>query len=169
MSVHRYPARALTGDYFRSAVGLTVGFGVLLSVPPSPVIIAVFGGVIGLFGFFGLRTLQRHMMKVAVTDQAISNAGFGTRALSWDELETVKLRYFGTKRQTSGNGGFMQLTLKGGGTSLTFESSLDGFDYIAWRAAKAARDNGVSLDPMSAGNFLAMGLDTDGEMPPPEA
>ncbi len=169
MSVYRYPARTLTGDYIRSGVGLTVGLGVLLSVPPSPVIIAVFGSVIGLFGFFGLRTLQRQMMKVAVTDEAICNAGVTTRALSWDQLETVKLRYFGTKRQSSGNGGFMQLTLKGGGTSFTFESGLEGFDYISWSAAKAARDNGVSLDPMSAGNFLALGFDTDGEMPPPEA
>ena len=61
----------------------------------------------------------------------------------------------------------MQLTLKGGGTSFTLESSLEGFDYIAWRASKAARENGLSMDPTSAGNLLAIGLDADGEMPPP--
>ena len=46
---------------------------------------------------------------------------------------------------------------------------MQGFNYIAWRAAKAARDNGVSVDPTSAGNLLALGFDADGEMPPPEA
>ena len=61
----------------------------------------------------------------------------------------------------------MQLTLKGGGTSITFESSLAGFDYITWRASKAARENGLSMDPTSAGNLLAIGLDADGESPPP--
>ncbi len=61
----------------------------------------------------------------------------------------------------------MQLTLTGGGTSLTFESSLAGFDYITWRASKAARENGLSMDSTSAGNLLAIGLDADGESPPP--
>ena len=62
----------------------------------------------------------------------------------------------------------MQLTLKGGGRSFTFESSMDGFRYVAWRAAKAMRENGQSVDPTSAGNLLAIGLDADGEKPPPE-
>ena len=29
-------------------------------------------------------------------------------------------------------------------------------------------ENGVSMDPASAGNLLAMGFDADGEMPPPD-
>ena len=63
----------------------------------------------------------------------------------------------------------MQLTLKGGGLAFTYDTGMQGFNYIAWRAAKAARDNGVSVDPTSAGNLLALGFDADGEMPPPEA
>ena len=63
----------------------------------------------------------------------------------------------------------MQLTLKGAGTSLTYDSGLEGFDYLAWRAAKALRENGRDIDPTSAGNLLTLGLDADGEMPPPDA
>jgi xanthosine utilization system XapX-like protein len=167
MRVYRYSLRSLAGDYIRSGAGLAVGVGVLLSVPPSPAIIGIFGSVVMLFGLFLLRTAQRQLLKVAVTDEEICNASIWSRAMSWNDLERFKLRYFGTKRDNRSSGGFMQLTLKGGGRSFTFESSLEGFDYIAWRASKAARENGLSMDPTSAGNLLAIGLDADGEMPPP--
>jgi len=147
---------------------MSLGFGVLLSVPPTPAIIVIFGSVAGVFSLFGLRTVQRHVTKVAMTDAEICNAGFSKSALCWGDLGQIKLRYYGTKRQERGQGGFMQLTLKGGGQSLTYDSGLEGFKYIAWRAAKAARDNDVSVDPASAGNLLALGLDADGEAPPPE-
>ena len=168
MKVFRYPGRALAGDYIRSVAGIVIGFGVLLSVPPTPAIIVVFGGVAGLFSLFGFRALQRQMTKVAVTDAEICSAGFGSRVMSWSDLERLRLRYYGTKRQERGQGGFMVLKLTGGGSSLAYDSAIDGFNYIAWRAAKAARDNGVSVDPASAGNLLALGIDADGEAPPPE-
>ena len=168
MKVYRYPGRALTGDYFRSAAGMLIGFGVLLTVPATTVIVIVFGGVAGLFSYFGVRTMQRHMTRVAITDSEICNAAFGTRVMRWGDLEWLKLRYYGTKRQQRGQGGFMQLTLKGGGESFTYDSGIEGFKYIAWRSAKAARQNGVSVDPTSAGNLLALGLDADVEAPPPE-
>ncbi len=170
MRVFRYPVGSLLGDYIRSAVGLIVGLGVLLSVPWSPAIVLVFGGLLVLFSVFGWRTVQRHIMQVAITDTEIRSATFGAQVLNWADLEGVKLRFYGSRRQQkSGDGGFMQLTLRGGGTKLTFESNLEGFDYIAWRTTKAARSNGVSLDPTSAGNFLAIGVDADGEGPEPKA
>jgi len=172
MRIYRYPRRALTGDYVRSAAGILVGFGVLLSGPATPAIIVIGGGVAGLFSLFGFRTVQRHVTKVAVTDGEICDKAFGTRIMCWTELERLKLRYYGTRKQdrrgSEITGGFMQLTLSGAGKSFTFESSMEGFTYIAWRAAKAARENGMSLDPASAGNLLAIGLDADRETAPPE-
>ena len=167
MKIYRYPKSALAGDYVRSAIGLAVGIGVMLSVPPTPVIVAVFGGLTALFGYFGYRTVQRHIVKVALTDDEICNAGFSTRTLSWGELEKLKLRYYGGRKQRDGGSGFMQMTLAGPRTSFVYESSIQGFKQIAWRAAKAMRENGNSLDPASAGNLLAIGLDADGESPPP--
>lgn len=170
MNVFRYPPKTLVGDYVRAGVGLGVGLGVLATVPPSPAIVVVFGGLSALFGVFGLRTVKRHVTEVAVGEAGIRAQGLGTAAVPWPELEALKLRYYGTRRQrTRGEGeGFMQLTLRGGGTSLTLESSVEGFEYIAWRAAKAARDKGLSLDPTSAGNLLDIGIDADAEQPPPE-
>ena len=168
MKVYRYPVRALSGDYIRAATGLAVGCGVLLSVPASPAIIGVFGGLAGLFSFFGYRTIERHVTKMAVTDREICSSGFGTRLLAWSDLKTIKLRYYGTKRQDRATGGFMQLTLKGGGTSLTCDSSMEGFAQVAWLATKAARENGVAFDQASLGNLLALGIDIDRETPAPE-
>jgi hypothetical protein len=170
VKVYRYPPGKLMGDYVRAGVGLSVGLGVLATVPASPAIVVVFGGISALFGVFGLRTVKRHMTEVSVGEAGIRADGLGTVILSWPDLDFLRLRYYGTRRQrTRGEGeGFMQLTLRGGGAKLTLESSVEGFEYITWRAAKAARDKGLSLDPASAGNLLNLGIDADVEQPPPE-
>ena len=174
MQVYRYPASTLSGDYLRGGVGLVVAVGVLSSQPDSTAVTMVFA-LLGLFfSFFLLRTFQRQVTKVALSEEEIARADFWTRAITWAGLERVKLRYFGTRRERRMDGdgmpagGFMQLTLKGDGRSMTFESNLEGFEMIAWRAARAARENGVSIDPTSAGNLLAIGVDADGEGPPPD-
>ena len=170
MNVFRYPVRSLVGDYLRASVGLAVGLSVLASAPGSVMVVVIFGGLPALFGGFAYRTLRRHRLRVALTTEAIHSSGLATRELPWGKLELVKLRYFGTRRQRKreAGGGFMQLTLEGAGASLTLESSIEGFEYIAWRAAKAARENGVGLDPASAGNLLELGIDADEDGPPPE-
>ncbi len=170
MKVFRYPVKSVLGDYVRAGIGLSVGLGVLVSVPSSPVILLVFGGLSAVFGVFGLRTVRRHVTEISVGDTGIRSQGLGTQVLPWHDLETLKLRYYGSRRQRArGDGeGFMQLTLRGAGASFTLESSVDGFEYIAWRAAKAARDNRVSLDPTSAGNLLDLGVDADVEQSAPD-
>ncbi len=168
MMVYRYPLRALTGDYLRSAVGLAVGFAGSLSITDNPYVVVVFGIIAALFGYFGYRTVERHMTRVAVNDMEIRSTSLGRRTLAWRDLRQFKLRYFGTRRQHRGSGGFMELKLKGEAASLTYDSNLEGFDYVAWRAAKALRENGCSMDAASAGNLLTLGLDADGESPPPE-
>ncbi len=167
--VYRYPGRALAGDYVRAGAGLAVGLGVLLSTPLSPAIVVIFGSWSALFGYFAFRTVQRTVTRVAVTDTEICDVGLRTRVMEWADLQWLKLRYFGTKRQERSRGGFMQLKLKGGGRSFIYDSGIEGFDYLAWRAAKAIRDNGLSMDPASAGNLLSLGVDADRETPPPEA
>lgn len=162
MNLYRYPRRALVGDYVRTAAGLGVGVGVLATVPLTPAIVIIFGGLTGLFLVFGLRTVQRQLQQVAVTDSAISSAGLVTQTLPWPALEQVTLRYYGTRRQRrEGGSGFMQLTLRGAGALLRVESSIDGFEHIAREAARAAARNGVALDPTSAGNLLGLGIDAD--------
>jgi len=167
--VLRYPPGTLVGDYLRAGAGIGVGLCVLAINPVSWPLGLIFGGLTGMFGAFGLRTAQRHLTKVGVDRSGLARAAFGTREIPWDELHQVKLRYFGTKRQQRSEGGFYQLKLAGAGTRMTFESNLDGFDYLVWRAAKAARENRRSVDPTTAGNLLDLGIDADGEQTPPAA
>ena len=170
MNVFRYPTKSLIGDYVRSGIGLSVGLGVLVSAPPSTTIIIIFGAFTALFLVFGVRTVQRNILRVAVTKEELCSAGFGTRVMRWKALDRFKLRYFGSRRQRTreSSGGFMQLTLKAADASVTLESSIDGFEYIVWCAAKAARENGVALDPTSAGNLLELGIDADEDQAAPK-
>jgi len=168
VTVLRYPVRSLVGDYLRATVGIALGLGMLMGVSASPTILLIFGGLTLLFLVFGLWTVNRHMAAIDVTDEHIACRGLVSKYLPWSALDRLKLRYFGVRRQSkSSASGFMQLTLRGGGIRLTFESSLEGFEFIAWRAARAMRDNAAALDPTSAGNLLALGIDADGEGPPP--
>ncbi|WP_193366811.1 hypothetical protein [Pelagibius marinus] len=164
MKLFRYPPRALYGDYLRSAAGLFVGFGVLLAVPPSPAVLAIFGSIAALFAVFGLRTALRHKLRVAVTGDEIACRGVTTKVMPWSRIEAMKLRYFGARRskwRPSGSG-FMQLTLKGGGIAMTFESSIDGFDWLAGQAAMAMRSRGLALDPATSSNLIELGIDPAG-------
>jgi hypothetical protein len=170
MNIFRYPARSLVGDYLRAGVGLAVGLAVLVNAAGSIILLVIFGGLTALFGGFAYRTAQRHLLRVAVTAEAIHTSGLGTRELPWGKLELLKLSFYGNRRQRNreSGGGFMQLTLKGAGASLSLESSIEGFEYITWRAAKAARENGVGLDPTSVGNLLELGIDADEDGPAPD-
>lgn len=169
MKIVRYPLKSLAADYFRAGAGLIVGLGVLVSAPPGPIMFLVFGSLSAVFGLFGYRTLRRHFTTISVGDAAIGSRGLGVVALSWNDLERLKLRYYGSRRQRArGEGeGFMQLTLSGAGATLTLESSLEGFEDIAWRATKAARDNRIALDETTAGNLLDIGIDAHGEQMAP--
>lgn len=168
MTELRYPLRTLVGDYLRAIAGLALGAYVLIAVDASFWILVVFGGMALLFLVFGLRTVQRHLAVVALSNEGIACRDFSTKKIYWRDLEQVKLRFYGMRRRAQSEGsGFMQLTLRGGRVKITMDSSLDSFDLVAWRAAKAARDNALSLDPATAGNFLGIAIDPDRDAPPP--
>ncbi|MEQ8357496.1 MAG: hypothetical protein RH942_18315 [Kiloniellaceae bacterium] len=164
MLVLRYPPQVLLGDYLRSGAGLFVGGGVLLAVPPGPVIGAVFGSIALLFAIFGLRTAHRHFLRVAVTPEEIACRGIVTKLIPWRAIESMKLRYFGSRRSKwrPQSRGFMQLTLKGAGVAMTFESSIDGFERLAGQAAEAMRARGLALDPATQSNLIELGIDPGG-------
>ena len=163
-TTYRYPPSAILGDYLRAAIGLAVGIGVLATVSISAVILIVFGGITVIFLLFGLRTLQRHLTQITLDQDGIFRSDLFSQSLRWQDLQDLRLRYFGTHRQHRGSGGgFMQLSLRGRGRRMKIESDLEGFEDVTRLAAAAARTNGVSLDPASAGNLLAMGIDPDFE------
>ena len=40
---------------------------------------------------------------------------------------------------------------------------INGFQDIIWHAARAARQNGIGVDPSTAGNMLSLGIEPDKE------
>jgi hypothetical protein len=151
LSVHRYLPTPLISDYLRAAGGLAITGGVLLFVPLAPVMMAIFGGLAGLFLLFAARTAQRQGMRVEVTEDGIAAAGWGRVGMEWRELEGVRLRYYSTRRNRTK--GWMDLQLRAGGRRLMIDSGLAGFEEIAERAHRVARDRGLPLTPATEDNF----------------
>ena len=168
MKILRYPVRSLIGDYLRTCGGLGLGLVALAAGPANTVVLVLFSCVVVLFGLFGLKTLQRHVTRVAFSHQGVACKDLRTRTIFWNDLSELTLRFYGTRRRSSNDrNAFLQLTLAGAGTSFILESSLEDFTLVAWRAAKAARENSLSIDPTSAGNLLGIGIDADSNDPPP--
>ena len=165
MTFYRHTPRRLIGDYLRAFFGLGVALTVLLSIDePVSVIGGIFLLITLLFFAFAIRTLRQHLLQVALNDEGIFTKVLATNSLHWSQLSEVRLRFFGTRREhKSGSGGHMQLTLKGDGKKLSFESSINGFQDIIWHAARAARQNGIGVDPSTAGNMLSLGIEPDKE------
>ena len=46
---------------------------------------------------------------------------------------------------------------------MTFESNIDGFDWLAGRAAEAMRARGLALDPATTSNLIELGIDPGGD------
>jgi hypothetical protein len=157
MTVYRYPLSALSGDYMRAVVGLIFSVGILLTAPPNTTVTVIFLALTAIFAVFGVRTALRHVTKIAVSDQGIAWAAIWQRVLHWEDIDKVKLRYYGNRREQKRGKGWMQLTLSGGGQTLTMESTVEGFDDITDRTARAVRQNDVEIDPATAGNFHALG------------
>src|SRR3546814_15024359 len=110
---------------------------------------------------------------VEVGDRGIVARGPLGGAIAWPDLEDLRLRYYSTRRDRTQ--GWMHMTLKSGGRTLTLESTISGFDDIAEPASEAARGNGLKLHDATLENLVALGgcdprsegrhVGTEGERP----
>lgn len=167
MTRHRYPWPALRGDYIRAAAGIALTGAPLATAPGGIAAPAILGGLCAIFVLFAARTGLRHASVFECDDGALRRGGplltvlarpilAQRRAVSWRELEHLRLRFYTTRRDRSG--GWMQMTLAGGGGRVSLDSSLAGFETIARRAAEAAARNGIALNDATLGNLGAMGI-----------
>jgi hypothetical protein len=164
MSVHRYQMRNLWSDYARGMAGMAIGIGGWSLAPDSTHMIVIFGVLTLLFLVFTLRTFVRQQTWVELSDDAISVGRARRRALRWRDLDRIRLRYFSTRRNR-GNG-WMVMDLRTPSGRISLDSAIDGFDAIAARAARAARETGLKLDKSSAANMAALGQDVAVEESP---
>src|SRR5690349_7166808 len=157
MTHHTYPTSALVGDYLRAAAGF---FPAIAALAIEPVGIAggtVLGGFAALFAVFGIRTALRHCTSIEVNEAALRSSGLLQTSIWWSKLDRMKVSYYSTRRD--GRGGWMQLELRAGWSSLRIDSRVEGFSELVVASAKAAELRGLSLDPATSANLQALGID----------
>lgn len=151
-SRHRWPARAMLGDYLRAGAGLAITFPPLLFVEWTASVVIVLGGLSALFAWLALRTVLRQRATVVMTDAAIAR---DRREISWPALDGVRLRRFGGRRKGSG---YMEMEISGGTSRIKVDSEISDFLAIARRVHDAARRNGIAMDARTAANFQALDI-----------
>jgi hypothetical protein len=152
-----YPFRALAGDYLRGAIGLALVVAMWLSLPAKPHVHVIFGGLTLLFALFTIRTAWRQRLSFELRPDGLVQMWPQRRVLLWDRLDSLRLRYYSTRRNREG--GWMTLTMRAGDVRCAVDSSLDGFERVAARAAESAAARGLAIDPATRANIDALALD----------
>ena len=158
MSEHRYPTRALVGDFARAGLGLVATVGPMLLAQPGPPMMAVLGALAAVFAVHGTRTWIKSATRIVADDEGIAVRGPRNATLRWGGLRQMSVTYYSTRRD--GSKGWMQMKLKGEGTTVSIDSTLDGFAMLARRAATEAAKRGVELPPATQANLTVLGRTT---------
>jgi len=156
VTTHRYDRGAIMGDFLRGGFGLLLTGGSVLFMPMVAWLAVAFTGFAVLFGVYLFRTWLRSASVIEVDESGIRATGPFGREVRWDALDRMELRYFATRRDKEG--GWMQLRLHGGHAQISAESSLDGFEAVATRAATAAERNRLALSDITRENLRALGV-----------
>ena len=157
MTRHAYPPSALVGDYLRAAAGFFPTIAALAIGPTGTVGGTMLGGFAALFAVFGIRTALRQCTSIEVTETALEASGLLQVSIWWNKLDCMKLSYYSTRRD--GRGGWMQLKLRAGGSTLRVDSRIQGFSELVLASAKAAGMRGLPLDPATSANLQTLGVE----------
>lgn len=152
----KYRREALLGDYLRALCGAALTGAPMFFVGGSPVTLAVLGVLTALFAVFGFRTLVRHSTIVVLGPEGVRTRGLLGGEVAWRELDEFRLGYYTTRRDRQG--GWMQLTLRGGKRRLKFDSSLEGFDRLTRQAVQAADARALELSDATKANLASMDI-----------
>jgi hypothetical protein len=154
MSTLRYPPGAVVGDVLRGACGTLIVVGVLAAASLPTWLAALLIGCLALFLVFTAQSCVRIRRRYRVDAQGVGVEGAGT-AVCWRDLDGLELGYYATRRD--GHGGWMQLTLRGGGRKLRLDSRLEDFERVLDRSLAAAARRGLALAPATRANLQALG------------
>ena len=161
MSLHSYQRRALYGDFARAGIGFAISFGAVAVTGFSGFTAWLFGVCAAIFLLFGLRTALRAITNYELTDTGLTRfyaTGFGRteRALAWQGLKKLRLRFFPARRDRSQ--GWMEMTLAGEGAHMRLDSTLGDFDAIVRAAVGAAERRRLELSESTLSNLAALGI-----------
>ena len=157
MSYHRYPRSTLLADYGRALGGLVIIGIPMVAADLSGWAGIVVGSLAALFLVYGLRTGIRHLTSIDVSEHGIRTIGPIGRAIAWDDMNDVRLRYYSTRRDR--RGGWMQLKVSSqAGGKIGFDSSLEGFQDVLEYIVEAAAMRRIELNEDTLANLQQMGI-----------
>ena len=155
-----YPLRSLCVDYAGSAIGLAFSLGALALVQPAAAIAWLLAAAGALFLVYFGRTVCRQLTHIELDETGIRvrgpALGLLSAALRWEELRSLRLDYYSTRRDSEG--GWMQLRLRGARCTIRIGSELEGFVELARAAALEARRRGIEPDEATRANLGVLGL-----------
>lgn len=156
MTCHTYPTQAMLGDYFRAAAGLIPTTALLATIPVGVAGAMALSGMAALFAVFGIRTALRHGSQLELNDGVVRASGLFCTSISLRELDRIKLAHYSTRRD--GRGGWMQLELRSGSSTLRIDSRLEGFAKVVEVSARAAEARGLGFGAATQANLRALGI-----------
>ncbi|MBM3489688.1 MAG: hypothetical protein FJX68_04445 [Alphaproteobacteria bacterium] len=154
MTIHAYPFRALLADYGRAVCGLALTVLPLLTEEVVPGLAYALAGLASVFAAFGLRTGLRHAGRLELSATGLRWNGPLAKTIAWNELSSVDLRYFSTRRDRGQ--GWMQLDLRGSRGTIRLESTLEGFSQVAARCFEVARERQLPLREAALTNLRSL-------------
>lgn len=124
----------------------------------SPIVATILGTLLLLFVGFGVRTAIRQMTRIETTPDALVAIGPFGRAMPWNGISKVELKYFSTQRDRKGGDAWIQLKVCDPAGCLKLESSLDRFEELVAKVAAAAFENGAKMSEVTMENLTTMGI-----------
>jgi len=143
-------------DYAGSAIGLACSLGPLAFLQPAAAVAWVLAAAAAFFLVYFARTVCRQLTHIELGEAGIRARGPLGAAIRWENLRSLRLDYYSTRRDREG--GWMQLRLRSAQRTIRIDSEVDGFADIARAAAAEARRRGVDIDEATRANLRALGI-----------
>jgi hypothetical protein len=144
-----YRRVSMLADYFRGWAGLALSCLPLLTMRPTWPIGLGLLALSGLFVLFLWQTWRRQHSRLRLDRSGVALIGRQVHQVAWRDLDDLRLRWFGTRRQGRG---WLELELRGGGSRLVVTSALDRFDLLVADAVQAANNRRLALEPATRAN-----------------
>jgi hypothetical protein len=109
--------------------------------------------------YFSIRTLWRYQIQFQFDETGLWEMRSGSTRLSlqWNEIQALRLRYYGSKGQREKGKGTMNLRLQNSrGRKIDFDSGVVNFDKLAVACKNFGTITGT-MDGTSAANFESLG------------
>ena len=152
----RYSWRASLPGYAGSTVGLAFSLTPLALMQPAGPVLWVLTAAAALFLVYFGRTFCRQLTHIELDETGIRARGPLGAVIRWEDLRSLRLDYFSTRRDREG--GWMQLRLRDTHRTIRMDSELDGFVDLVRAAVFEARRRGIHFDEPTRVNLDVLGI-----------